>query len=179
MIQFENALKNRRCYRRVKKLYTEAFPANERPPLLLLALKARKGAGEILGVYDDETFVGLTILVHHADMVYVFFLAVEAAQRGAGRGASILAELAQRHTGKRLMLAIEDPDAPCDNLPLRLRRRSFYLRNGYQPTGFKLCESGVVYEMLATAPVTYGDYQQLMTAFLGDKLFAAMHKPVA
>lgn len=179
MIQFENALKNLRCYRQVKKLYTEAFPANERPPLLLLALKARKGAGEILGVYDDETFVGLTILVHHADMVYVFFLAVEATQRGAGRGASILAELAQRHTGKRLMLAIEDPDAPCDNLPLRLRRRSFYLRNGYQPTGFKLCESGVVYEMLATAPVTYGDYQQLMTVFLGDKLFAAMHKPVA
>lgn len=178
MIQFENALKNRPCYRKVKQLYLEAFPANERPPLFFLRMKALGARCEILGAYDDEAFVGLTILVHHADMTYVFFLAVDAPQRGAGRGAAILAQLAQRHSGNRLILCIEDPDTPCDNLPLRLRRRAFYLRNGYQPTGVKICESGVVYEMLATAPVTYADYQQLMTAFLGKKLFATVHKPV-
>lgn len=177
MIRFVDATKSRACYRRLKKLYLEAFPANERAPLFFLKLKARTPACEMLGVYDEETFVGLAILVVHEKLVYTFFLAVEAAQRGAGRGSAILADIAQRHPDKTLMLCIEDVDEDCDNLPLRLRRRAFYMRNGYQPAGFKVNEAGVIYEMLSTAPVAYADYQRLMTAFLGKTLFRIIHKP--
>ena len=177
MIHFENALKSPACYRRLKQLYLEAFPPEERAPLFFLRMKACAHACDMLGVYDEDQFVGLTILVPHAEMVYVFFLAVEAAQRGGGRGTAILAEIARQYQGKRLMLCIEDPDEPGDNLPLRLRRKAFYGRCGYEPAGFKVCENGVVYEMLATAPVTYADYQQLMTAFLGKTLFKMVHQP--
>lgn len=177
MIRFVNAARDRACYRQLKKLYLEAFPAQERAPLFFLRLKARSSACDMLGVYDESDFVGLAILVTHADLVYVFFLAVEAAQRGCGRGTAILAEIARQYAGKRLMLCIEDPDEPCDNLPLRLRRKAFYQRCGYEPAGFKVCENGVVYEMLSTAPVTWADYQQLMTAFLGERLFRVVHRP--
>lgn len=177
MIRFENVLKNRAAYRRMKQLYLEAFPPEERAPLFYLRLKARAHACDMLAVYDESQFVGLTILVTHADLVYVFFLAVEAAQRGGGRGTAILGEIARRYEGKRLMLCIEDPDEPCDNLPLRLRRKAFYGRCGYAPAGFKVCENGVVYEMLATQSVTYADYQRLMTAFLGKTLFRIVHRP--
>ena len=175
MIRFENAAKNRRAYRRLKQLYMEAFPPEERAPLLFLKLKARGRTCNMLSVYDGEQFVGLVIAVTHSDLVYVFFLAVEAAQRGGGRGTAILAEVARLYEGKRLMLCIEDPDEPCDNLPLRLRRKAFYQRCGYEEAGFKVCENGVMYEMLATAPVTYADYQRLMTAFMGKTLFAIVH----
>lgn len=177
MIRFENALTNPDCYRRLKALYREAFPAQEQAPLLILRYKARTRACDMLGAYDGDEFVGLLISVIHEELVYVFFLAVEADQRGAGRGTAILAEAAARYAGKTLMLCIEDPDEPCDNLPLRLRRKAFYQRNGYREAGFKVRENGVMYEMLSTQPVTYADYRRLMTAFLGRVLFRIVHSP--
>lgn len=176
MIHFVNALTHRDCYRRLRELYLEAFPANERAPLWLLRLKARRPASDLMGVYDEDRFVGLVSMLYHQDMVYTWFLAVTPQERGHGCGTAILREIARLHAGKRLILCIENLDEPCDNLPIRQRRKAFYLRNGYKETGVKLQEAGVVYEMLATAPVTYAEYYSLMENYMGRALCRLLYK---
>lgn len=178
MIRFENALTSRALYRRLKQLYRSAFPANERPPLSFLKIQARRGKCDMLAALHRDDFAGLVILVRHGDVIYVFFLAVEETLRGQGLGTEILAMLARNHPGCRLMLCIENVHEPCDDLPLRLRRKAFYQRCGYREAGFTVTESGVTYEMLSTAPVTWEDYRRLMTAFLGPTLFRYVHRPV-
>lgn len=178
MLTFLDATLGRACARQVRELYFAAFPPEERAPFSLLRLMARGRASDLLGVYDGDTFIGLVSMVYHADMVYTWFLAVDEGQRSRGYGTAILKEIARRNAGKRLILCIENLDEPCDNLPIRQRRKAFYLRNGYRETGVKLMEANVVYEMLATAPVTYAEYKALMIHYLGRLRFHLMYKEV-
>lgn len=179
MLTFVDSTRSAACARQVRKLYFSAFPPQERAPFWLLRLMARGKSSDLLGVYDGETFVGLVSMVYYADMVYTWFLAVDDNQRSRGYGTAILAEIARLHSGKRLILCIESLDVPCDNLPIRQRRKAFYLRNGYRETGVKLMEANVVYEMLATAPVTYAEYKALMLHYLGWVRFHLMYKDVS
>ncbi len=43
----------------------------------------------------------------------------------------------------------------CDNMPIRVRRKGFYLRNGFHETGFiqSTCEGAAIFDILSTVPV--------------------------
>ena len=98
----------------IRRLYTTAFPRQERAPLAFLFHRAKRGKADFQAVFDGETFVGLTLVAGTNDIVTLMFFAIEDAVRGRGYGSRILRAVQQKYHGKRLFLNIEplDPAAP-------------------------------------------------------------------
>lgn len=134
---------------RVEALAREAFPPEEYLPPARLMEMARKGNFDFSALYDGAQFAGFTAVLRWEGMVYLFFLAVEARLRGQGYGRRALETLAARYPGVCRTVDFEMPDGHAPNPERRLRRRRFYLDNGYRPTGVFLSYLGVDYEVFS------------------------------
>ena len=130
------------------RLNMDAFPDEERLDTELLAQLSEQGRLELLGIYDNGNYIGFTVIFHSERSVYVFFLAIDPAWRSHGYGAAVLDELRKRYAGRQLVLDIEPLDSAAPNYEQRLRRKNFYLRNGFRESGcfFKYC--GMCFEGL-------------------------------
>ncbi len=89
-MQFEDA---RKYKKQIKKLYKSAFPRNERAPFSLLIRQTDNGRDNFFAVVEESEFIGLVYSISTEKLVYVFFLAVEEANRGKGYGSIILKKL--------------------------------------------------------------------------------------
>lgn len=135
-------------FKETHRLNMDAFPDEERLDTELLAQLSEQGRLELLGVYDNGNYIGFTVIFHSERSVYVFFLAIDPAWRSHGYGAAVLDELRKRYAGRQLVLDIEPLDSAAPNYEQRLRRKNFYLRNGFRESGcfFKYC--GMCFEVL-------------------------------
>ncbi len=68
-------------------------------------------------------------------------------------GAQILKELAQMYDGMKVVLLIESLHEECDNMDIRIRRKGFYLRNGFYDTEYiqSTYEGAAIYDILSTS----------------------------
>lgn len=158
-------------YKFIKPLYISAFPAEERPPFFILKGKAKKGKGDIIAVYDGHIFVGFASLICYLDMAYLFFLAVCEDKRGRGYGSVILDELKKKYDGKRLFLAREMLDENSENYGERVKRHSFYIKNGFIDLPIKIKESTVVYDVMGIGgSIGAKEYDELISSWSGKLL---------
>lgn len=149
-MRFVSSKQDKNIYRDFSALYKEAFPKEERAPLFFLKAKAKKKVSDCFGIYDEDTFVGLLNLIYHKDIVFVFYFAVRGDLRGKGYGSQILDALKEKFPARRLILTIEDPDAPCENREQRQKRKAFYQKNCFAACGLsddrkRHCLSGSVF----------------------------------
>lgn len=143
----------------------EAFPPEELMSTEMQMELAAKGSLEVWAVYDGLTFVGFTTVYPHTRLAYVFFLAVSSKTRSHGYGSRILSMLREQYSGKRIVLDIEPLDPGAPNYDIRVRRKQFYLRNGFHESGWLLKYLGLSFEVLyAEAPGEFriGDYEEMM-----------------
>ena len=135
-------------FKETHRLNMDAFPDEERLDTELLARLSEQGRLELLGIYDNDSYIGFTVIFHGERSVYVFFLAIDPAWRSHGYGSAVLNALRVRYAGRQLVLDIEPLDPAASNYEQRLRRKSFYLRNGFRESGcfFKYC--GMCFEVL-------------------------------
>ena len=135
-------------FKETHRLNMDAFPDEERLDTELLAQLSEQGRLELLGIYDNGNYIGFTVIFHSERSVYVFFLAIDPDWRSHGYGAAVLDELRKRYAGRQLVLDIEALDSAAPNYEQRLRRKNFYLRNGFRESGcfFKYC--GMCFEVL-------------------------------
>ena len=176
-MNFINSKDDKIIYGDFAKLYKEAFPKEERPPLFYLKAKAKKSCSDSICIYDGKKFAGLLNLIYHKDLVYVFFFAVAKDLRGKGCGTRILSELKDMFPGRRLALNIEATDDECGNLEQRVKRKSFYLKNGFEECGYNLTEKGVKYEMLSYGgKVKAEEFKELLKNYMGSFLFRIYYK---
>lgn len=133
-------------------LYLTAFPEIERHPVDELFDACDTGKCEWLIFKDGETFVGMAYMVINDDIAFLLYLAVEVSQRNKGYGAMILSELERLYKGKETILLIESLHEECDNMAIRVRRKAFYLRNGFHDTGYiqSTCDGAAIYDILST-----------------------------
>ena len=74
-------------------------------------------------------------------------------------GGQALSILFSRIPGSRIFLEIEDPEIPSDNKEQRLRRRTFYLKNGFEVSDLKTLLCGVQMLILcAGGNVDFNEY---------------------
>lgn len=160
---------------KLKQLYMRAFPADERAPFLLLLIRTRRRNIDFWSLYHNDEWAGLLYVINERDLSYVFYLALTENMREKGIGSAVLQAAHMHYKGKRLFLAIEQLDKSADNYSDRVRRRSFYIRNGFNATGRKLQEGKVVYEILGCGgDVLPKEYRSMMKKFAGhilSKLF--------
>lgn len=132
----------------VRALYERAFPVNERRPLGPL-LNDATGHAKVLAAYDGEGFCGFVCILQWADIVHIIYFAVEEKQRGKGLGSAILQAVHQANPQKRVIVDIEEPDSSAPNNPQRVKRRAFYLHNGYAETKIRYRWLGTDYLILS------------------------------
>ena len=115
---------------KIMKLYNESFPPNERDPLDVM-LEDESWNAEVLGFYEDGVFCALACLLSYGDLTHILYLAVEPAARDHGCGSRVLQALRRHKPTARILADIEDVREEADNHEQRVKRREFYLRNGY------------------------------------------------
>ena len=159
---------NRQELRRIRKLYLEAFPANERFPFFLMVQKARKGRGELWSLYKDNTWAGMAYVISHNELRYLFYFAIAPSLRGKGCGTAALTAIKKHYAGCRLFLALEQQDPAAPNREQREKRRRFYQNSGLHDLPYLLKEASMIYAIMGNSEkIEPGEYKELMNAYLG------------
>lgn len=147
MLRMEKVTAHSAALPQILQLYKRAFPVIERAPIGLL-LDDPTGASDFVAFYDGATFCGFACMLTLGSLTHVLYFAIEDALRGRGYGALALDAMLALRPGSRYIVDIEElyPGAP--NLAQRRRRRRFYLKNGYAPSGVRYRWQHENYEIL-------------------------------
>ena len=87
---------------------------------------------DFMAYYDEDVFVGLTMVLNRKDFNWGWYFAVREELRGRGYGQHILTALKAKYADRRLVIDIESPwQTDCNNKEQRCRRYEFYKRNGF------------------------------------------------
>ena len=162
---------NRADYKRIKQIYFEAFPKHERVPFFMLKKAVKKGKAEILTASEMKNILAFAYVILYHDLVYVFYFAVIEELRDKGIGSVLLKYLLEHYEGKRIFLAVEQLNETAADNKIRVRRKSFYIRNGFKELEYKIQEKGTIFDVLATRKdVSILEYKN-MFYFFGGKTF--------
>lgn len=136
---------------RIDLLALDVFPPEEYLSPYDIIKMARDGVPiELLAIYDGELFVGFMTVMTHAKLCYLFFLAIDRPLRSLGYGSRAIDALRSRCGGLDLTVDFELPEHTASNYLQRCRRRFFYLKNGFHPTGKAVQYLGVDYEIFSS-----------------------------
>lgn len=134
--------------KRVKEIYMEAFPKKERMSYWMMLLMAKMEHTDFLAAYDGDKVCGLVYMAVVDKITFIMFLAVDSRVRSKGCGSQILSCVQERYPDNAIIVSIERCDEDAENREQRLRRKRFYLDNGYQETGYLAELSKVKQEIL-------------------------------
>ena len=158
-------------WKKIKQLYKTAFPRYERKPLWIVRMKNKKGEADIWVIEEEDSFAGFAITVNELDMVLLDYFAISEEKRSSGLGSKALKLLQEQYANKRFFLEIECEDESADNAAERVRRKSFYLRNGMSEIGVKANVYTVDMELLSfNCHVSFEDYEKLYHASYGNMI---------
>lgn len=165
-LSFKPVCRRQDDYKNIKRLYRTAFPKEERAPLWFLLKKAKWQNIDFSAVYDGGKWVGIIYAVTDSMLTYVMYLAIQETERGSGYGSEVLKAIAKRYRGTRLVLSIEELNEAAPNYKQRVRRKEFYLKNGFQDLNCRVKEFGVTYELLSFGGnVSKEEYKELIQSF--------------
>ncbi len=153
---------------RAYRLYISAFPRYERKPFMLIRRMFLKGSADVWVIEDEGVFSGIAVTMNSDDMILLDYFAVDKKKRGCGIGSAALKSIREKYSGKRLFLEIESVFSDCSNKTERIRRKSFYLRNGMSELKISVKLFGTDMELLGFGcELTFDDYVNIYTKNLG------------
>lgn len=159
----------------VKAIYHAAFPKEERMPFWTMRLLAKMPTTQLLAFYEGGTLCGFAYVGLGEKVAFLMFLAVDQALRSQGHGSAILQALRERYPHHKHVVSIELCGEGVPNREQRLRRKAFYLRNGYQETGWQITLSKLPQEVL----VANGEFSpQELRDFFQSYSNRTMHPPL-
>ncbi|MBO4866957.1 MAG: GNAT family N-acetyltransferase [Ruminococcus sp.] len=170
-IRLINIKRDKSDLEKIKRLYHNAFPSDERAPFGILVRGAKKPNVNFFSCRDGDKWIGFLYTVNYLDLSYVFYFAVDEALRGKGYGSAILKAAQKKYSGRRLFLAIEEVEKKYKNYQQRVNRLRFYERAGFVRTGQKMQEASVIYDLMSIGGrVRNEEYRQLMISFGGLRM---------
>jgi len=143
--------KEMKDYGKVEKLAKGAFPQKECLAPSTLIEMAKSDDFDFFALYDEETFVGFIAIRTYKEMTYLLFLAIAPTLRFQGYGKRAVETPRSLYPDTQQVVDMEMPDKNAENAKQHVRRRGFYLQNGYKPTGHYLAYRKVNFEILCMA----------------------------
>lgn len=140
----------------IKEIYLSSFPKEERMPFVLMLLMSCLWNTQFLAFYDDKTLCGLVYMANLGKQTFIMFIAVDANLRSKGYGSRILKEIQLLYPENMIIVSIEPCMEPVENMEQRIRRKNFYIHNGYRETGYWMKLAGQEQEIL----VKNGDFDK-------------------
>lgn len=135
-IQLRKILQDSPDKSKLDKINVEAFPVNERCSIDDLFNSGCDGNLDFIGIYANNELVGFFAVRKFGNIRYMAYFAVSAHKRSMGIGSKAIQLLKNFYTNCQIVVEFEAPDENCQNNSIRIRRRDFYLRNGFFPTGW-------------------------------------------
>ena len=139
---------DKEIFAEIKTLYEAAFPKNERKEIKYL-LEKGQDVGEVYAFFDGEKFVGFTCLLSYHTICHVIYFAVAENLRDEGYGTKIIKAVCEAKKRKRVLVDIEMEEDDAPNEAQRVKRKEFYLRNGFKDTEITYRWEGDDYEILS------------------------------
>ena len=132
--------------RTLEAINEEAIPENERCALCdMLATGAR-----IWCIVTGRDPAGFMAVRYFRNLVYLAYFAVRKDLRSSGIGSSAVREFIRQNPGKQTIVEYEAPDPRNPDYAMRLRRKQFYLRNGFHETGWYTCYDNTEFEVVCS-----------------------------
>ncbi len=134
--------------KKIKQIYFDSFPQNERMPFPLMIAMSKLWNTQFFGFYDGDSPCGLIYFAVNRKLVFIMFLAVDEKLRSKGYGSAILQELQKKYPNKKIIVSIEPCAEETSDFEIRRKRKAFYLRNNFKETSYKMRLNGVEQEIL-------------------------------
>lgn len=132
----------------VKKIYMDSFPKEERMPFALMVLLTKITHTDFLAFYDKDILCGFIYMATIKNITFIMFFAVDKNIRSKGYGSQILNEVQILYPNNKIIISIERCDVESENIDDRIRRKNFYLKNGYIDTGYLMELSNTEQEVI-------------------------------
>ena len=140
---------------KIKQLYETAFPEGEQIPWEDLMRLVGEMPLDFIAYYDEEEFIGFTIVYPRKSFNWFWYFAVLEELRGKGYGQQILTQLIEQYKGQTFVLDMESPTQVCENIDQRQRRHDFYLRNGFRDTNVYRTYNDITMTIMMIGPGTF------------------------
>jgi len=161
---------------RIRELYERSFPKDERIPFVRL-LRFLNEERIMEAVYCDGELIGMTYVFLDEDIIYLAYLCVREDWRDQGLGTRILKHLYDAYPERRFIIDIEETRKEDENYEEELKRRSFYLRNGFESTGIFYRFYNVDYELLSSGgALNRQEWQALLAKHWGVRAKRALYR---
>lgn len=146
----------------METLYLEAFPEEERKPIVDLYRHQHSGHSKVFAIKDHALpFIGMVVVIYDDNVMVIEYLATVSSVRGKNYGAKILRKVMEKYIDKHIVLEIEETKVPSLESELRMRRRKFYERNQFNFYDQTISYFGVPLELMGTCDnIKYEDYIQ-------------------
>lgn len=128
---------------KIEKFYINSFPKEERFSFDILKECSNEDNSDLYVILDNNIFIGMCFLVNCDNAYYLMYLAVEPNLRNKGYGSKILNDLKCKY--KTIFLSVDYNEDI-----VSIKRKKFYLKNGFYKTNKIYEDTGVLYEVLCT-----------------------------
>lgn len=164
-------VKNEQQMQDIRDLYDSAFPANERKPFEFIIKRAEEGDCEVLAIEDESgIFFGMAITILYQEFALLDYFAIVPQCRKSGIGSQALQRLLQKYADRKFILEIESADAKDADYEQRVKRKSFYLKNGLKPMGFQVTLFGVDMEVMTyQCTISFAQYYEILSNIIPEK----------
>ncbi len=116
----------------IEELNIRVFPSTETTKDLHFLEDYYKGASvDFIAIEDDGIFVGYTYMINFFQGSFIYYLAIEPEYQNKGYGTALLKHLREIQDHRPLALTIFTPHPDNDDYEECLRRKWFYVKNGY------------------------------------------------
>lgn len=153
----------------LEPLYTASFPDYEAKPfeMILDGVRSHRMEAYVLKTQQNES-AALAFVILGRKAVLLDYLAVDPAFQSHGFGSRILDQLSELYDAP-LIVEIESTYENVDDEEknLRIRRKNFYLRNGFYDDEEKIRLFGVDMELMSTrSKLSFEDYFEILDEYL-------------
>lgn len=151
MLKFIEINNNFKNMDELEVLSKDAFPPEEYlSPNKIIKMAQNDKDIKFLALYNKDNFIGYTVIKLYKTIAYLFFLAINPKYRSKGYGSEAIKLIKNEYKNYQHVVDFEMLDKYAPNIKQREKRREFYLKNGYKPTGQFLSYLGVSYEVFCS-----------------------------
>ena len=147
-LRIEKVTKKNSDLKKIKELFISSFPKKQRGPFWLVLLASKMKEINFLSFYDKDILCGFIYTTIIDNITFVVWLAVSSNVRSKGYGSAILNEIQSMYKDNKIILYIDKCDEEASDYEKRIKRKSFYIKNGYEETGYLVETRKMVEEVL-------------------------------
>ena len=159
---------------RIKNLYEEAFPDNERIPYWIIKRRSNQGKAEMWNIFNDDTWIGWAYIMIYTNkdnknFAYVLYFAIDSNNGNKGYGGKALKLIFEKYKDYSISLAIEDyEDEKAENIEQRIKRHNFYKRCGMEDLSYRATSFNLTYDLMYYGkPIERDDYKDMIANYAG------------